>query len=196
MGLFLMSVCIPHFAGKKTVCDVAASRALDFPAGLLSPFHSCRVKPVFSRNDQGLQCLSVEVVYHGPVDLLRNVRRHGTPSVASQLRDEAECWLLPRNGVQRSIALSRGRGIEDRSVLGMNVVCSNVSCYFVQDTYDTGQSWGVSSFPVLDVNLEILRNADSGGGLEIDQELDSMILLSSFLAYCSSAISVLVGTVS
>ena len=71
------------------------------------------------------QCRSC--VYHGSVDLLRNVRRYGTPSITSQLRDEAERWLLPRNGVQRSIALSRGRGIEDCSVLGMNVVCSNVS---------------------------------------------------------------------
>ena len=48
------------------------------------------MKPVFPRKNQGLQCLSVEVVYHGPVDLLRNMRRYGTPSVAAQLRDESE----------------------------------------------------------------------------------------------------------
>ena len=63
------------------------------------PPHSCRVKPVFPRKDQGLQCLSVEVVYHGPVDLLRNVRRNGPPSVTSQLGDESERWLLLRDGV-------------------------------------------------------------------------------------------------
>ena len=142
------------------------------PTGLLSPFHSCRVKPVFPRNNQGLQCLTAEVVNHGPVDVLRNVRRYGTPSVASQLRDEVERWLLPRNGVLRSIALSRAPGIEDCSVLGMNVVCINVSYNFVHDTYYTGQSGTVSSFPVLEVNLETLRNAVSCGGLRIEQELD------------------------
>ena len=61
-------------------------------------------------------------------------RRYGTPSVAAQLCDESERWLLPRNGVTRSIALSRGRGIEDCSVLGINIVCSYVSYHFVHDT--------------------------------------------------------------
>ena len=116
--------------------------------------------------------------------------------VASQLRDE-ERRLLPRNGAQRSIALSRVRGIEDSSVLGMNVVCSDVSYHFVHDTCHTGQSRTVSSLPVLDVNLEILRNADSCGGLEVDQELDghdSAVLFSRVLLVRNSPL--FVGTVS
>ena len=50
---------------------------------LASCLHSILVlvKHVFPREDQGIQCLSVEFVHHGPVDLFRNARRNGPPSV-------------------------------------------------------------------------------------------------------------------
>ena len=107
---------------------------------------------------------------------------------ASQLRDEIERWLLPRNGALRCIALYRGRSAEDCAVLGMDVVGCNVSHHFVHDTYHTGQSRVVSSFLVPDVGLEIFRNAVSCGDLRIDHELDghdSAVLFSPVLLICN-----------
>ena len=109
---------------------------------LLSPFHSRRAEPV----PQRLQYLSVENADRDCMDLLHNVHRLVAPIVASQLRDEIGRWLLHRNGVPRCIALNRGRGIEDGSFLGMDVVSCYVSYHFVYDTYHTGQSRVVSSF--------------------------------------------------
>ena len=124
-----LSSLLPHgFAFQyQSACRISLGRKLClswlldvhwiFPHWPVVSIPFLSVKPVFPHKDQGLQCLSVEVVYHGPVDLLRNLRRYGTPSVATQLRDEAERWLLPRNGVTRSIALSRGRGPRDEYCL-------------------------------------------------------------------------------
>ena len=142
------------------------------PTGLLSPFHARRVEPVPPRDNQGLQCLSVEVVDHDPVDLLRNVDRHSAPSVTTQLRDEKFRWLLPRNGVLHRIAPHHGRVVEECSVLGKDVVSSDVSYHPVHDSYHAGQSWVVSSSLILHVSLKILRNAVSRGGLKVDQELN------------------------
>ena len=70
MGLIPISVWVPHFAGQRTVCDVAASCALVFlPTGVLSPFHSRRVHPALSGYDKGLQCLVVETVNLNIVNL-------------------------------------------------------------------------------------------------------------------------------
>ena len=132
------------------------------------------MKPVFPHQDQGLV----------------HVRRYGTLSVATQLRDEAERWLLPRGGVTRSIALSRRRGVGDCSVLEMNMVCSYVSDHFVHDTYHSGQSRTVSPLLVLYVNLEI-PVVDS----KWIWSSTGMILLSSILAYCSSTILFFASTV-
>ena len=63
-----------------------------------------------------------------------------------------------------------------------------MSLIIVHNTYHTGQSRTVSLLPVLYVNLEILRNADSCSGLKIDQELDGhdpAVLHSSVLLVCN-----------
>ena len=159
------------------------------PTDLLSPFHSRWVEPVLHRDDQGLQCLSVEVADHGSIDLLRDVYRHVAPPMAAQLRDEIERWLLSRNGVLRRVALCRGRNVENCSFLGVDIICSYVSYHLVLDTFHAGQCWVVSSFLILDVDLEILRNVVSCSGLEIDRPM-GMILLPSFLPCCSSVISI------
>ena len=160
VGLILISVCVPHSAGQSTRQDVAVSCVL------VSPFHPRRVEPVPPRDNQGLQCLSVEVVDH------RNVDRNAGPSVTTQLRDEIESWLLPRNGVLRRIALHRGRAVEECSVLEMVVINSYVPYHPFHDTYQSSHSWAVSSLLTLHVSLEILRNAVSRGGLKVDQELN------------------------
>ena len=130
----------------------------------------------------------VEIADDDSMDLLRNVYRHVAPLVACQLFDEIERWLLPRNGILRCIALNRGRSIEDCSVLGMDVVCNNVSHHFVHDTYYTCQTRVVFSLLFVGVHLKMFKNVVSCGSVKIDH--DGMILLPSFFPCCSLAISI------
>ena len=68
------------------------------------------------------------------------------------------------------------------------MVSCYVSCHLVHDTYHTGQSWVVCSFLILDVSLEVPKNAVLCGGLKIDHVLDghdSVVLFLSVLLICN-----------
>ena len=148
--------------------------------GLMSTIHSRRVHPAFHCDNKGLQCLSVEVANRDPMDLLRDVFRHVAPSVAAPLRDEVVRWLLSCNGVLRRVALDWVLGVEDGSVLGINIVHGHVSYHIVHDTDHAGQPWVVSLALVLQVSLEILKNNVSRAGLKVNQRLnrhDSAVFL-------------------
>ena len=133
----------------------------------LSPFHSRRVEAVPPRDSQQLQYLIVEVVDHDPVDLLRNVDRNAAPSVTTQLRHGCllamayfvalHCTVV----VLLKIALSSGWMLLTAMFL--------IILFMTRVTLV--QSWSVSSFLILHVGLEILRNAVSCSGLKINQEL-------------------------
>ena len=125
---------MPHFAGQKTVYDVAASSALAFPP--LFPFHSRRVHPALSTNDKGLQRPVVEAANLNIVDMFRNVLRYVAPSVPAELCGDAIRRLLLCNrilGVVRCCVADA----EDGSVLWVHIVRRNVPDHSIHFTNHT-----------------------------------------------------------